>query len=51
MKKEIKFVIAAAMAVVILTGGAVYAAGGGIKKIYSGCNEWHQFGGGWSNHL
>ena len=32
MKKKFKFVIAATMAAVILTGGSVYAAGGGIKK-------------------
>jgi hypothetical protein len=32
MNKKGKSVIAATMAVVILTGGAVYAAGGGIKK-------------------
>jgi len=32
MKKKIKPVIAATIAAVILTGGAVYAAGGGIEK-------------------
>ena len=42
MKKGIiKPVIATALAAGILTGGAVYAADGGIQKNHPGSNEWH----------